>query len=279
MASISSSGNVTASAAEAAYVMGKCPSSIVGIEIGNEPDKFKGAGPPNNEVRIVRDRHPRHAGRFVGWPGLHRSRLTVSFTVPFADILDGEMGQQVRPSDAALLRCRSRSSGCSAPNLQITTPDSPHLFDDARLQPRDNGLPDGWRMGENNTCSGHGQQGVSDTLISGLWAIDIHVQVAKRGGSGINFHNGETGMDGTVPFYYEPIKETMASWCRSAGILRHAPLHPSRHRLDGLHDRHHERPVFHRVGHQGERIHQRGAQQQERLEWRQRHGGSRIRGE
>jgi len=31
--------------------------------------------------------------------------------------------------------------------------------------------------------------------------------VAKRGGSGINFHNGETGMDGPVPFYYEPIKE------------------------------------------------------------------------
>jgi hypothetical protein len=32
--------DVTASSAEAAYVMSQCPSSIVGIEIGNEPDKF-----------------------------------------------------------------------------------------------------------------------------------------------------------------------------------------------------------------------------------------------
>jgi hypothetical protein len=62
-------------------------------------------------------------------------------------------------------------------------------------------------MDENNTCSGHGQQGVSDTFLSALWAIDYMFEVAKRGGSGINFHNGETGMDGTVPFYYEPIKE------------------------------------------------------------------------
>ena len=69
-------------------------------------------------------------------------------------------------------------------------------------------IPDGWRMGENNTCSGHGQQGLSDTFIAGLWAIDYMFEVAKRGGTGINFHNGETGMDGTVPFYYEAIKET-----------------------------------------------------------------------
>jgi len=49
---------------------------------------------------------------------------------------------------------------------------------------------------------------LSDTFIAGLWAIDYMFEVAKRGGTGINFHNGETGMDGTVPFYYEAIKET-----------------------------------------------------------------------
>jgi len=38
-------------------------------------------------------------------------------------------------------------------------------------------------------------------------------EVAKRGGSGINFHNGETGMDGTVPFYYEPIKGATVVVC------------------------------------------------------------------
>ena len=30
---------------------------------------------------------------------------------------------------------------------------------------------------------------------------------AENGASGVNFHGGETGMDGTKPFYYEPIME------------------------------------------------------------------------
>jgi hypothetical protein len=63
-------------------------------------------------------------------------------------------------------------------------------------------------MDENNTCSGHGQQGLSDTFISGLWAIDYMFEVAKRGGSGVNFEGDENGMDGTVLFYYEPLKES-----------------------------------------------------------------------
>jgi hypothetical protein len=62
-------------------------------------------------------------------------------------------------------------------------------------------------MDESNTCSGHGQQGVSDTFVAALWAIDYMFEVAKRGGSGVNFHTSENGMDGTVPFYYEPLKE------------------------------------------------------------------------
>ena len=32
--------------------------------------------------------------------------------------------------------------------------------------------------------------------------------LAERGASGINFHGGETGMDGTKPFTYEPIQMT-----------------------------------------------------------------------
>jgi hypothetical protein len=92
------------------------------------------------------------------------------------------------------------------PNLQITTPLLTGIFDTIEAAVTKNQIP-GWRMGENNTCSGHGQQGVSDTLISALWAIDYMFEVAKRGGSGINFHNGENGQDGTVPFYYEPLKE------------------------------------------------------------------------
>ncbi len=50
--------------------------------------------------------------------------------------------------------------------------------------------------------------GVSDTLVAGLWAIDLMFVIAEHGAGGINFHGGETGMDGTRPFYYMPIMES-----------------------------------------------------------------------
>jgi hypothetical protein len=70
-----------------------------------------------------------------------------------------------------------------------------------------NKIPDAWRMGEVNTFSGHGQQGISDALIAGLWSLDLMFVVAENGGSGVNFHGGEEGMDGSRNFYYEPIEE------------------------------------------------------------------------
>jgi hypothetical protein len=100
----------------------------------------------------------------------------------------------------------ANSSGCSVPNLQITTTKLTDIFDTIQAAATRNNLP-GWRMDENNTCSGHGQSGLSDTLIAGLWAIDTMFEVAKRGGCGVNFESDENGMDGKIPFYYEPIKE------------------------------------------------------------------------
>ena len=70
-----------------------------------------------------------------------------------------------------------------------------------------NKIPDGYRIGECNTLAGHGQDGVSNALISALWALDFMFTSARYGASGVNFHGGETGMDGSNPFYYSPIEE------------------------------------------------------------------------
>ena len=65
-------GDVTASAAEAAYVMSKCPLSIEGFEIGNEPDKYGSWSSQSNAVREAsRTAISCRAGRSVGRPGLH----------------------------------------------------------------------------------------------------------------------------------------------------------------------------------------------------------------
>jgi hypothetical protein len=68
----------------------------------------------------------------------------------------------------------------------------------------------GYRFSEANNFWDHGQPGVSDTLIAGLWSIDLMFTLAQNGATGINFHGGETGMDGTMPFTETPIVESNA---------------------------------------------------------------------
>jgi hypothetical protein len=198
-------GNVTASSAEAAYVMSQCPSSIVGFEIGNEPDKF-------GSWVLQQPDYERFADAILATPGALlvgpacTTKADVLYAAPFADSETAKYGSKLTLLTQHSYVAAASSSECSSANLQITTTKLTDVFDTIQAAATKNNIP-GWRMGENNTCSGHGQQGVSDTFVSALWAIDYMFEVAKRGGSGINFHTSENGMDGSVPFYYEPIKE------------------------------------------------------------------------
>jgi hypothetical protein len=194
------------SAAEAAYVMGKCPSSIVGIEIGNEPDKFGSWSSEQTQYESFATAILAAPGAQLAGPGC-TTGSAASYSVPFADSESAKWGSKLALLTQHSYVAGAGSSGCSVPNLQITTTQLINCFTTMQGAATKDKIPLGWRMGENNTCSGHGQQGLSDTLIAGLWALDYMFEVAKRGGTGINFHNGETGMDGTVPFYYEAIKE------------------------------------------------------------------------
>jgi hypothetical protein len=202
-------GNVTASSAEVAYVMSQCPSSIVGIEIGNEPDKF------GTWIDQTAD-YERFADSILATPGALlvgpacTTKADVLYAAPFADTITAKYGDKFTLLTQHSYVAAANTSACTVSNLQTTITKLTDIFDTIQAAATKNNLP-GWRMGENNTCSGHGQQGVSDTFISGLWAIDYMFEVAKRGGSGINFHTSENGMDGSVPFYYEPLKENIGA--------------------------------------------------------------------
>ena len=199
-------GDVKASSDEAAYVMGKCPSSVYGFEIGNEPDKNSGGWSGQTaQYEKFADAILATPGTSIVGPGCTSSAAS-SFSAPFADTITAKYGSKFILLTQHSYVAGATSLDCSLANLQITTTKLTGIFDAISAAATKNKLP-GWRMDENNTCSGHGQQGLGDTLIAGLWAIDYMFEVAKRGGTGINFHNGETGMDGTNPFYYEPIKE------------------------------------------------------------------------
>ena len=201
-------GNVTASAAEAAYVMNKCPSSIVAFEIGNEPDKSQYGGGWSTQIT----KWESFATAILATPGALlvgpscTSTGAASFAAPFADSEGPKLGSKLLMLTQHSYVGGANTSDCSQANLQVTTSKLTGIFDTIQAAATKDKIPS-WRMDENNTCSGHGQQTLSDTFISALWAIDYMFESAKRGASGVNFHNGETGMDGTVPFYYEAIKE------------------------------------------------------------------------
>jgi hypothetical protein len=198
--------DVTASSAEAAYVMSRCPSSIVGIEIGNEPDKFGSWADQTSDYESFADAITATPGALLVGPGC-TTVSAATYAVPFADTITARYGSKFTLLTQHSYVATANTLGCNVSNLQITTTQLTDVFDTIQAAATTDNIP-GWRMDECNTCSGHGQEGLSDTFISALWAIDYMFQVAKRGGSGVNFESDENGMDGTVPFYYEPVKES-----------------------------------------------------------------------
>ena len=80
-----------------------------------------------------------------------------------------------------------------------------------------NGIKGGFRFGETNTYSSHGQAGISNALISALWGINFILTTSQYGSVGVNFHGGGQNMDGNTcpngvsscdrPFVYSPLIE------------------------------------------------------------------------
>jgi hypothetical protein len=200
--------DVAASTAEVAYVMGKCPSSIYAFEIGNKPDKFGTWASQQSQYEAFATSILAVPGTVLAGPAV-TSGAAASFGAPFAQSESAHLGSKlVLLTQHSYVAGATSTTDATAANLQIITTKLLDIFSTMSTEARTNSIPNSYRMGECNTFSGHGKQGLSDTLLSGLWAIDYMFTVAKNGGSGVNFHGAETGMDGTAPFYYEPIQET-----------------------------------------------------------------------
>ena len=204
------SDNPTNSAEEATYALGKLGSSIYGFEIGNEINRF-GSWP---------------SGLQTQWESIANAILTssptanligpaagggdeASLTAPFAA---AEKGKNLILLTQHYYAGTANTSTATVANLQKLdtrsgTAGLPETLQDTNTAAVTNKIADGWRIGEGNTFAGHGQDGVSNALISALWGIDFMFDVALNGGSGVNFHGGEKGMDGSTPFYYSPIEE------------------------------------------------------------------------
>ncbi len=60
-----------------------------------------------------------------------------------------------------------------------------------------------YRMCEGNSCWNGGQKGISDTLASALWVLDMMLDFASLGCAGVNLHGGGNG-------FYTPIAGSLA---------------------------------------------------------------------
>jgi hypothetical protein len=208
------SDNVTASAAEAAYAMGKCGSSIIGFEIGNEINRYGTWASLQAEWESFATDIVATPGAMLVGPAAGDGEAE-SLSAPFAADESVKFGSKLVLLTQHYYAGTANTTDATAATLQTPDPDSPTSEDGLvgtattmNTAATTDKIPDAWRMGEVNTFAGHGQMGVSDTLIAGLWSLDLMFVSAQYGASGVNFHGGETGMDGSRPFYYEPIMET-----------------------------------------------------------------------
>ncbi|HVR63371.1 MAG TPA: hypothetical protein VMU50_15830, partial [Polyangia bacterium] len=199
--------NVANDVAEATYASMKLGANLLGFEIGNELDKY-------GTWAAQRAKYEGLAGGVLG--ALPTAKLigpastgggANSLSTPFA------ADESVKfPEKLVLLTQHyylgASGGGASVGAMQTVKGDIPGIAATMETAATKNRIADGYRFGEANSFFGHGQPGVSDTLLEGLWAIDLMFVIAEHGASGINFHGGETGMDGTKPFSYTPITES-----------------------------------------------------------------------
>jgi hypothetical protein len=202
-----SSGSFTAAttptlaAEEVAYVASQFGSSLLGIEIGNEPDLYGSSyfSRATWNVSTLETLWGQFRAAIVAQtPGIvltgpADAGNAASWTIPF--------GEAVTKSEIALLTqhyYRANGQSPSSTAQFLITPDSNLVSELAALNTGAKGIGVPYRMSECNSFYNGGSNGVSDSYASSLWVIDYLFNCAQGGSAGVNFHGGGNG-DGYTP--------------------------------------------------------------------------------
>ena len=196
---INLAGNqLESSADEAAYALKIGASSILAIELGNEPNLYtnhdlrkKGYDCPTYlpeaaaAIKVIRARNP---GIILAGPAT--ARRTDHW---FEDAVAGLKGQlQIGTSHLyALSGGSTNPTSANFPSvdnllLPATMAKDIAMVDEHLAAAKAAGMR--YRLAECNSVSNGGRTGVSDTFVAALWATDFLFSVAERGADGSNFH-------------------------------------------------------------------------------------------
>ncbi len=196
--------------AELTYVIPKLGANLAAVEIGNELNLY---GISNAQsiwhsfAQAIRTKFP---DTLIAGPGDFED---VNYCTQFVS------GEKSLIDIVTHHYYRGQAGTSTATLANLVNPDSVVTSGSQSLASsvKTNDIPGGFRLGEANSYSSHGQAGISDALVSALWGIDYMLTTARYGSVGVNFHGGGQNMDGNNcpngvsscdrPFRYSPLIE------------------------------------------------------------------------
>ena len=225
-------GNSTTQTAvtELQYVVPKLGTNLQGVEVGNELNLYNVSNIESIWHSYAQAIHSAFPTTVVAGPGVFED---INYATSF---IKGE-GTTIDLVTHHYYRGTAGTSTATLANLMNL--DSAVTSQSQALQSavQSSKIPGGFRWGEMNSYSSHGQKGSSDALASALWGINFMLTTAGYGSVGVNFHGGGQNMDGNVcpsgvsscskPFVYSPLIE-VDSRVTSAAPLYYGMLLVSR---------------------------------------------------
>lgn len=202
--------NPAMAADEAAYALQVGGPTVLAFEVGNEPDFY-----PRHALRSTNYVYRQYRSEAEAEQRVILARspnapmagpATTKFCTWFPDFVSDFKGRVVLATShfyslSAKSENRSAANFASVENLLSASTKRDWLSMIGKVQgaSRAAGIP--FRLGECNSVSGGGTDGVSDVFAAALWGADFLFDVAEQGVAGINFHGGFSDR-GYTPFCF-----------------------------------------------------------------------------
>jgi hypothetical protein len=195
---------------ELTYVVPKLGANLAAVEIGNELNLYPisdAEGVWRSFAQAIRKAFP---STLIAGPGdFEDINYCTKFVGAEASLIDAVTHHYYRGQAGT-----STATVANLVNMDpVVTSGSQSLASSVKA----NNIRGGFRYGETNTYSSHGQAGMSDALLSALWGVNFMLTTAQLGSVGVNFHGGGQNQDGNVcpngvsscdrPFRYSPLIE------------------------------------------------------------------------
>jgi hypothetical protein len=191
-------GSVANAAEEAAHAQQVLGPRLIALQLGNEPDAWRNRYRPASFTyadywkewwtarTAIRARVPQAV--FAG-PDISNK---MDYVTGFAQDIKTHAAEVVLLTSHYYAMGPAGAKDVTLDKLLDTDPKLDKNLHTAVTAAHDAGIS--YRMCEGNSCWNGGQPGVSETLASALWVVEMMMKCASHGCSGVNLHGGGNGI-------------------------------------------------------------------------------------